>query len=160
MAGDVRTIAGFPAVGEVVLRPELDAVAVGVVDVGRPAPARTTAVDARLETVLGEPLDGGVEVVVREVQGEVDVRAAAAACDAVLRAPQPDPRTAAQDPERLAPGPALEDGQPSCPEQQPLGRFEVVHLEDQLAHPGDGQRRRAGHVDRASRSATSARRSA
>ena len=120
----------WPHVAGDVPGPELDEVVVGVVDV------RRARVRAGLELVLADVeagrlqrRDRAVVVLLGDVQGEVDVDAAAAALQADLRAPEADPRAVAgHHPDRFAVRPAVDDRQararrrrtPRTPRGRPL----------------------------------------
>ena len=119
--------------------PELDEVAVGVVEVGG------AGVRARREGVLGDLRalgaqvgDGGVVVGLGDVHGEVDVDAAAAALEADLGLPEADPRAVAgHHPDRVAVGPAVDDRQAEQARVERLGGLEVDDFEDEFADTGD-----------------------
>ena len=69
---------------------------------------------------------------------EVHVDAAAALLEPDLRAPETDAgAVAGHDPDRLAIGPAVDDGQSEHARVERFGGLEVDHLEDELANSGD-----------------------
>jgi hypothetical protein len=80
-----------------------------------------------------QPRHDDVVVGLGDVHREVHVRAALAARQPDLRAPQPDPRALARHhPDRLAGRPALDDRQPEQAGVERLGGGEVLHLEHEL----------------------------
>ena len=69
---------------------------------------------------------------------EVDVDAAAAALEADLGAPEADAgAVAGHHPDRVAVGPAVDDGQAEDARVERLGGLEVDDLENEFAHTGD-----------------------
>ena len=76
---------------------------------------------------------------VPDVHRVVDVDAAAALLEADLRLPQADARAVAgHHPDRVAVGPAVDDGESERVGVEGLGGLEVDHLEHELADTTDG----------------------
>src|SRR5207302_2673065 len=104
----------------------------------------------RVEARFAQPGDGGVERVLRDLEGKVDVLAAAAARDADLRPPEADARAVAgHHPDRLPLRPPLHDRQPENAVVETLGGCEILDFEHELAHARDGDGHAASSTRRA-----------
>src|SRR4051812_25342097 len=113
-------------------RPQLDQVAVRVVDVARAARARELR-PAHVEPLGPQALHRRRVVGVLDAHGEVDVDAAAAAEQPDLRLPQPDASAVAgHDPVRIPVGPAVDDREAEDAGVEALGGLEVDDHEDEL----------------------------
>lgn len=117
-------------------RPQLDDVTVGIRDVERAA-RLAEIFFVGLVVVLAQAGNRGLVVGLLEVHRVVDVKAAAAVGDPDLRPPEADPRPGPghqPDPVVLA---AADHGEAKDARIEPFRRFEVEHLEHQLADAGD-----------------------
>ena len=114
-------------------RPQLHDVPVGIREVDRAPVVGPEGVLGHRRARRAQPRHDGVVVGLGDVHREMDVRAALAAGEPDLRAPQPDPRALARHhPDRLAVRPALDDRHPEQAGVERLGHAEVLDLEHEL----------------------------